>query len=106
MHTSYQIAIFLLVALVAATPNCPASTEALSALYTTTVLSTVTITAAPEAKNSITSVNYMTVAVTNQLGNNVSLSFGSNAGGPSPVGNPSPAALRDNGFTQYAFPTG
>ena len=29
-----------------------------------------------------------------------------NRGGPSSVGNPSPTALHDNGFTQYAFPTG
>ncbi len=106
MQISCQIAVFMLVALVAATPNCPVSTVGLEALYTTTVLSTITITGTPEAKNTITSANYMTVAVTNQLGNDVSLSFGSNAGGPSPVGNPSPTALHDNGFTQYAFPTG
>ena len=37
------------------------------------------------AKTSITSSNYMTVAVIIQLGNDVSLSFGSNAGGPSLV---------------------
>lgn len=106
MQNSCQIAIFMLVALVAATPNCPVSTVGLEALYTTTALSTIIITGTPETKNTVTSANYMTVAVTNQLGNDVSLSFGSNAGGPSPVGNPSPTVLHDNGFTQYAFPTG
>ena len=107
MQTSRQIAVFMLAALVAATPNCtPVSTVSLEPPYTTTVLSTVTITGTPKATNTITSVNYMTIAVTNLVGNDVSLSFGSNAGGPSPVGNPSPTALNDNGFTQYAFPTG
>lgn len=108
MQALYHIAVFMLVALVAATLDCPqASTVGLAeAPYTATVLSTVTITATPEAKDIITNASHMTIAVTNQLGNDVSLSFGSNAGGPSPVGNPSPTALLDNGFTQYAFPTG
>ena len=75
MQTSCQIAVFVLVALVAATPNCPASTVGLEALYTTTISSTVTITGVPEAQKSITSANYMTVLVTIQLGNDVSLSF-------------------------------
>ena len=47
----------------------------------------------------------MTITVTNKLDNDVSLSFGSNVGGLSLVGNPSPTALLDNGFTQYTFPT-
>ena len=93
----------MLVALVAATPNCPASTIDLESLYTTTSISTVTIMGTSEAKITIKSVNYMTVAVTNQLNNDVSLSFGSNADGPSSVDNPSSTALHDNGFTQYAF---
>lgn len=50
--------------------------------YMTTVSSTVTIICTLQAKNTITSASYMTIAVTNQLGNN---SFGSNAGGLSPV---------------------
>lgn len=69
-----RIAVFVLVALVAATPNCPASTVGLEALYTTTISSTVTITGVAEAQKSITSANYMTVLVTIQLGNDVSLS--------------------------------
>ena len=75
MQTSCQIAVFVLVALVAATPKCPASTVGLDALYTTTISSTVTITGVPEAQKSITSANYMTVLVTIQLSNDVSLSF-------------------------------
>ena len=56
--------------------------------------------------NTITSVNLTTIAVTNLLGKDVSLPFGSDAGGPFPVGNPSSTSLHDNGFIQYAFPTG
>ena len=97
----------MLAALVAATPNCtPVSTVSLEPPYTTIVLSTVTITGTPKAINTITSVNNMTIAVTNLVGNDVSLFFGSNADGPSPVGNPLPTILYDNSFTQYAFPTG
>jgi hypothetical protein len=51
-----------------------------------------------EAMNTITSVTFMTIAVTNLLSNDVSLSFGSDAGGPSTVGNPSSTSLHDNGF--------
>ena len=47
----------------------------------------------------------MTIAVTNLVRNDVSLSFGSNAGGRSPLGNPLPTVLHDNGFTHYTFPT-
>ena len=46
------------------------------------------------------------IAVTNVYGNHLSLSFGLDAGGLSPVGNPLPTKLADNAFTQYAFPTG
>lgn len=72
----------MLAALVAATLNCPpAQTAGSEYPYTTTVLSTVTITGTPEAMNTITSAEFMTIAVTNMLGNDVSLSFGSDAGG-------------------------
>jgi hypothetical protein len=72
-------------------------------------LSSVPITSAPEAgSTSISdgSGDYMTIAITNTYGKYLSLSFASNAGGPSPVGNPSATTLPDNAFTQYAFPTG
>ena len=45
----------------------------------------------------------MANAVTNQIGKGLSLPLGQNASGPSPVGNFSPTALDDNGFTQYAL---
>lgn len=107
MPSPCQIAVFMLTALVAATPNCPpAQTAGSEYPYTTTVLSTITNTVTPKATSTITSADFMTIAVTNMHGNDVSLSFGSNAGGPSPVGNPSSTSLRDNGFTQYIFPTG
>ena len=107
MQSCCQIAVSILAALVTATPNYPpASTVGSEHQYTTTILSTVTITGTPEASNTITNVNYMTITVTNLLGNDMSLSFGSDAGGPSRVGNPSSTSLHDNGFTQYAFPTG
>ena len=102
-----QVAVFMLAALAAATPNfTPAATEGPQSPSTTTVTSTVTMTRSPEAENTITSLDYMTIAVTNLLDNDISLSFGSAAGGPSPVGNPLPTTLNDNGFTQYTFPTG
>ncbi len=72
-------------------------------------LSTVRITSAPEAgstANTEGSGGYMTIAITNTYGKYLSLSFASNAGGPSPVGDPSATILPDNAFTQYTFPTG
>ena len=143
MKTSYQIAVLMLAALVAATPlDCPpapAVTVTLGSAYSassatsitstfeaentaattvtvnisTTVsisaLRTAQITSSPEAGSTTTtdgSGSYMTVAITNAYGNSLSLSFASNAGSPSPVGNPSATTLPDNAFTQYAFPTG
>lgn len=72
-------------------------------------LHTVSITSAPEIGSTVTpdgSANYITIAITNTYGTLLSLSFASNAGGPSPVGNPSATILPNSAFTQYAFPTG
>ena len=110
-----QFAVFMLAALAAATPNCtPVAAEGsqsrpaitVATTITRTVTSTVRMTQSPEAENTITSLDDMTIAVTNLLGNDISLSFGSDAGGPSPVGSPLPTTLDDNGSTQYTFPTG
>ena len=99
MQTSYQIAIFMLVALVAATPNClPVSTVSLEAPYIIIVLSTIIITGTPKAINTITNINYITIAVTNLVGNDILLSFNLNASSPSPVGNPLPIVLHNNSF--------
>ncbi len=113
MKTSYQIAFVGLAALVAATPfNCPPArtvTVTLGNRDPTSISSTVPVTSAPDAGSTATtdgSGNYMTISMTNMYGNQLSLSFGSNAGGPSPVGNPSATILPDNASTQYAFPTG
>ena len=143
MKTSYQIAVLMLAALVAATPfDCPPAppvTVALGSTYsassatsttsafeagstaativTVTISTTVSIsalrtaqiTSSPEAGSTATtdgSGSYMTAAITNAYGKSLSLSFASNAGSPSPVGNPSTTTLPDNAFTQYAFPTG
>ena len=78
-------------------------------LGTINIISAATaIISTPETRNlAIDSSNeYMTIAVTNIYGNHLSLFFSSNAGGPTPVGNPSPTTLSDNAFTQFAFPTG
>ena len=102
MEIFCQIMVFILVALVAATQNCSASTVT---LYMTMMLSTATITAPSEVKNTITSASHIIIMVTNKLGNDVSFSFGSNVDGLSSVSNPSFTALLDNGFTHYIFPT-
>ena len=110
MKTYHQIAILRLAALVAATPfGCPPATTVTVTLAATNAISASNaITNVPETSNAATdtSSDDMTIAVTNVYGNHLSLSFGSDVGGPTPVGNPSPTKLADNAFTQYAFPTG
>jgi len=86
-----------------------ATTVTISNTVSVLALSTVRITSAPEAGRTAAtdgSGDDMTIAITNTYGKCLSLSFASNAGGPSPVGNPSATTLPDNAFTQYAFPTG
>lgn len=108
MKTSCQIAILVIAALVAATPCPPAATVTVTFGKTNSISALSAVTSAPEAGSTATdgSGNYMTIAVTNVYGNHLSLSFDSNAGGPSPVGNPPATTLPDNAFTHYAFPTG
>lgn len=50
--------------------------------------------------------DYMTISMTNAYGKSLSLSFGSNSGAPSPLGNPSATILPNRAFTQYTFPSG
>ena len=72
-------------------------------------LSSASITSVPEPGSAATtaeSKDYMTIAISNAYGKALSLSFASNAGGPSPISNPSATKILDNAFTQYAFPTG
>ena len=69
--------------------------------------SSVPVTSAPDPRSTTdSSGGYMTISITNVYGTQLSLSFGSNAGGPSPVGNPSATILPDTSPTQYTFPTG
>jgi len=51
------------------------------------------------------SANLMTIAVTNLHGSDLSISLASNLHAPSPIGNPSPAALPVASSTQYVYPT-
>ncbi|MCJ1455410.1 hypothetical protein MMC28_005765 [Mycoblastus sanguinarius] len=113
MKASCQIAVLVFAALVAATLyNCPPSPAVIVNLGNTdsiSALSAVPITSALEVGSTAStdgSGDYITIAMTNIYGNQLSLSFGSNAGYPSPVGNPSATTLPNNTFTQYAFPTG
>ena len=112
MKTSCQIASLMLAALVAATSfNCsptPIVTVNLGNTGSTLALSAVPVTSAPET-GSTTLTNelddYMTIAMTNAHGIQLSLSFDSNADDPSPIDNSSAIMLPDNVFTQYTFPT-
>ena len=77
--------------------------------HSTPASSSVPVTSAPHPVSTTDTdglADYMTISITNVYGSQLSLSFLSNAGGPAPVGNPSPTVLPDNSPTQYAFPTG
>lgn len=54
----------------------------------------------------IVSSDYLTISLNNNHGRPLSIFFGSNAGGPSPVGNPSATSLAQGSPTHYTFPTG
>ncbi len=69
----------------------------------------IVITASPNVTttaNTENSLDYMTISMTNIYGTQLSISFLSNAGAPSPVGNPSATVLPNASPTQYTFPTG
>ena len=112
MKASYQIAVLVLAALVAATPyNYPPAPTIIVNLGNTdsiSALSAVLITSTPEVRSTTStdsSGDYITIAMTNVYGNQLSLSFSSNTSYPSPVGNPSATTLPNNTFTQYTFLT-
>lgn len=84
-------------------------TVTISTTVSISALRTAQITSSLEAGSSATTDSlgsYMTVAITNAYGKYLSLSFASNAGSPSPVGNPSATTLPNNTLTQYSFLTG
>lgn len=86
-------------------------------LVTSTVLATSTVRATitvlrkspvpiTERPDSRELQDHMTISVVNRYASPVFLSLGSNVGAPSPVGNPSAAALPRASHTKYTFPTG
>ncbi len=113
MKIPCQITVLVLAALVAATPfNCPPAatvTVTLREGNSTSTSKVVSVTSAPDVKsttNTDNSNSHMTISLTNVYGTQLSLSFASNAGGPSPIDNPSATILSNASPTQYTFPTG
>ena len=108
MRTSFQIAISIYAALIAAVPfRCP-----LTATVTVTVWvedhvpssSAISVTSAPFTCSTSApdvSGNYMMLVMIDSYGTQWPLLFGSNVGAPSPVGNPSMTTLPDTSPTQY-----
>ena len=113
MRTLCQIVVSIHAALAAATSlSCPPAATVTVTLWVdihNPSSSAIPITSAPQTCSTAApddSGNYMTIAITNLYGSQLSLSFGSNVGAPTPVGNPSATILPDNSPTQYTFPTG
>ncbi len=113
MKIPCQITVLVLAALVAATPfNCPPAatvTVTLREGNSTSTSKVVSVTSAPDVKsttNTDNSNSHMTISLTNVYGTQLSLSFASNAGGPSPIDNPSATILSNASPTHYTFPTG
>lgn len=113
MRNSCQIAISIYVALVAAVPfKCSNTTTVTVTLWVEDHVSTssaVPVTSAPHTCTTAApddSGKYMMIVITNLYGTQLSLSFSSNVGAPSPVGNPSATIPPDASPTQYTFLTG
>ena len=70
------------------------------------LVSTTTAATEPSITHFSESHDRMTISITNRYGAPVSLSFGSNAGGPLPIGDPSATVVLDHSSTEYLFPTG
>ncbi|KAF8847360.1 hypothetical protein BDZ45DRAFT_607608 [Acephala macrosclerotiorum] len=87
--------------LIVATP-CTTHNAAIDHLLSTLGISTAMSTLAATSDTD----DEMTIAITNSYGAQVSLSFGLNAGFPSPLGDPQPTKLPDSSSTQYLYPTG
>ena len=111
MKSVFQITVLGLSGLIAVSSfNCPlAATETVTSRRGSPVRNAVPITSAPHSRSTkITdsSGDYMTISITIIYGTQLSLSFASNAGGPSPLGNPLATVLLNASPTQYVFPTG
>lgn len=100
MRTFYQIRVLVFAALVAAYPPCP--TPGTRTLQSARFIPVVT----SSPGTAIKSDSYMTIAITNLYKAQLSLSFGSNAGAPTPIGNPTATILAKGSPTHYTFPTG
>lgn len=103
MRNFYLVLALVFVALAAAYPPCPAAGTATITLQKSANFLPV-VTGSPDS--AVKSDSYMTIAITNPYRTQLSLSFGSNAGAPTPVGNPVATMLLKGSLTQYAFPTG
>jgi hypothetical protein len=103
MSTAYRVIALLIVSatLTTATP-CTAHIDALDSHLHTSVTSEAISTLAPTSGTG----HEMTIEITNSYGTQLSLSFGLNAGFPSPLGNPQPTILPDSSTTRYLYPTG
>ena len=109
MKTSHQITILLFMALVAAILfECsPAATITVTFGTTNSIPALSTVTNVPETRSEAIGglSDYIISTITNLYGNLLSLSFGSDVGSLSPVGNSFPTNLADNAFTQYTILT-
>jgi hypothetical protein len=103
MSAVYYVIVSLLVSatLIAATP-CTAHDAAIDLLRSTPVTSAAMSTPTATDDTGL----QMTIAITNLYGAQLSLSFGLDAGYPSPLGDPQPTVLPDSSSTQYLYPTG
>ena len=103
MAAVYFIATSLLVSatLVAATP-CTTHAATTASLPSMPITSVARCTLAATSDQGLE----MTIAITNLHGTQLSLSFGLNAGFPTPLGDPQPTLLPDSSSTQYLYPTG
>ena len=103
MRVPFQIAVSLFTAQAATT------SFGYPPITTVQASTSVAVTSSPTAWSTQaigSSEDYMTILMTNRYGTQVSLSFGSDIGYPSPVGDPSPTILPDASPTHYTFPRG
>jgi hypothetical protein len=94
MNIIHIISILKFATLVVATPCTPA--------FMTSAGTTSTLAASVANSTTVD----MTIAITNSYGKQLSLSFGVNAGFPTPLGDPQPTTLLAASSTQYIYPTG
>ncbi|MCJ1405940.1 hypothetical protein MMC19_000005 [Ptychographa xylographoides] len=77
-----------------------------STVAATTASSVEATTTAPATSAAAGGSGAMTITVTNAYGTALSLSYASNAGSPTPLGNPGPAVLAAGAETAIVYPSG